>query len=132
MASVRFISIFPGFVNNTLPTSVGIFTQGCPAQYGSWNGGQTYGGVGSREECDNLPSGESLALLNLVNHLVHDGYEPLTNHPPSRPRGLLLPLRLVRGRRQPSSHLAAGQLPGRAHVDLWLLSSVNHGGWERQ
>ncbi|KAL1695268.1 glycoside hydrolase family 45 protein [Schizophyllum commune] len=35
---------------------LGAFTQGCPAQYGSWNGGQTYGGVGSREECDNLPS----------------------------------------------------------------------------
>ncbi|KAF9010907.1 glycoside hydrolase family 45 protein [Hymenopellis radicata] len=34
---------------------VGIFTQGCPAQYGSWNGGATYGGVSSRTECDNLP-----------------------------------------------------------------------------
>ncbi|KAH8822753.1 glycoside hydrolase family 45 protein [Flagelloscypha sp. PMI_526] len=35
---------------------VGIFTQGCPAQFGSWNGGAQYGGVSSRAECDNLPS----------------------------------------------------------------------------
>ncbi|KZW03707.1 hypothetical protein EXIGLDRAFT_737629 [Exidia glandulosa HHB12029] len=35
---------------------VGIFTQGCPAQFGSWNGGQQYGGVSSRAECDNLPA----------------------------------------------------------------------------
>jgi len=34
---------------------VGIFN-GCASQFGSWNGGQQYGGVGSRSECDNLPS----------------------------------------------------------------------------
>ncbi|THU84955.1 glycoside hydrolase family 45 protein [Dendrothele bispora CBS 962.96] len=35
---------------------VGIFTQGCPAQFGSWNGGQQYGGVSSRDECSQLPA----------------------------------------------------------------------------
>lgn len=35
---------------------VGIFTQGCPAQFGSWNGGQQYGGVSSRSDCNNLPA----------------------------------------------------------------------------
>ncbi|KAF7436195.1 hypothetical protein PC9H_003021 [Pleurotus ostreatus] len=34
---------------------VGIFN-GCPAQFGSWNGGAQYGGVSSRSECSNLPS----------------------------------------------------------------------------
>ncbi|KAH8822745.1 glycoside hydrolase family 45 protein [Flagelloscypha sp. PMI_526] len=34
---------------------VGIFTQGCPAQFSDWNGGAQYGGVSSRLECDNLP-----------------------------------------------------------------------------
>ncbi|KAH7100027.1 glycoside hydrolase family 45 protein [Auriculariales sp. MPI-PUGE-AT-0066] len=33
---------------------VGLFN-GCPAQFGSWNG--QYGGVGSRSECDGLPDG---------------------------------------------------------------------------
>ncbi|KAH7100005.1 putative endoglucanase type K [Auriculariales sp. MPI-PUGE-AT-0066] len=35
---------------------VGIFN-GCPAQFGSWNGGAQYGGVASRSECDGLPDG---------------------------------------------------------------------------
>ncbi|EEB93859.1 hypothetical protein MPER_07434, partial [Moniliophthora perniciosa FA553] len=35
---------------------VGIFTQGCPAQFGSWNGGAQYGGVSSAAECSNLPA----------------------------------------------------------------------------
>lgn len=35
---------------------VGAFTNGCPAQFGSWNGGQQYGGVSSRADCDNLPA----------------------------------------------------------------------------
>ncbi|KAF9024243.1 glycoside hydrolase family 45 protein [Hymenopellis radicata] len=35
---------------------VGAFAQGCPAQYGSWNGGATYGGVSSRAGCDSLPA----------------------------------------------------------------------------
>jgi len=34
----------------------GIFTSGCPAQFGSWNGGATYGGVSSRSDCANLPA----------------------------------------------------------------------------
>ncbi|KAJ8701844.1 hypothetical protein PTI98_000593 [Pleurotus ostreatus] len=34
---------------------VGIFN-GCPAQFGSWNGGAQYGGVSSRSECSNLPA----------------------------------------------------------------------------
>ncbi|KAF9023282.1 hypothetical protein BDZ89DRAFT_955811 [Hymenopellis radicata] len=34
---------------------LGIFTSGCPAQYGSWDGGAVYGGVSSIEECYNLP-----------------------------------------------------------------------------
>ncbi|ESK91621.1 beta- -endoglucanase [Moniliophthora roreri MCA 2997] len=34
---------------------VGIFTQGCPAQFGSWNGGAQYGGVSSRDQCSQLP-----------------------------------------------------------------------------
>ncbi|KAH7100026.1 RlpA-like double-psi beta-barrel-protein domain-containing protein-containing protein [Auriculariales sp. MPI-PUGE-AT-0066] len=33
---------------------VGLFN-GCPAQFGYWNGGETYGGVGSRSDCDGLP-----------------------------------------------------------------------------
>ncbi|KAF4604638.1 hypothetical protein EYR40_003412 [Pleurotus pulmonarius] len=37
---------------------VGIFN-GCPAQFGSWNGGAQYGGVSSRSECSNLPAGTS-------------------------------------------------------------------------
>ncbi|TFK99649.1 glycoside hydrolase [Pterulicium gracile] len=35
---------------------LGLFTDGCPAQFGSWNGGQQYGGVSSRAECSNLPA----------------------------------------------------------------------------
>lgn len=35
---------------------VGIFTQGCPNQWGSWNGGAQYGGVSNRNECYNLPT----------------------------------------------------------------------------
>ncbi|KAJ8502784.1 hypothetical protein ONZ45_g11439 [Pleurotus djamor] len=35
---------------------VGIFTQGCPAQFGSWNGGAQYGGLTSRSQCSQLPS----------------------------------------------------------------------------
>ncbi|KAH7089317.1 glycoside hydrolase 45 [Auriculariales sp. MPI-PUGE-AT-0066] len=34
---------------------VGIFN-GCASQFGSWNGGAQYGGIGSRSECDNLPA----------------------------------------------------------------------------
>lgn len=33
---------------------VGIFN-GCPAQFGSWNGGAQYGGVSDRSQCDGLP-----------------------------------------------------------------------------
>ncbi|KAJ8088809.1 hypothetical protein PM082_014055 [Marasmius tenuissimus] len=35
---------------------VGAFTQGCPAQFGSWNGGAQYGGVSSRDQCNQLPA----------------------------------------------------------------------------
>jgi len=34
---------------------VGIYN-GCPSQYGSWNGGAQYGGVSSESQCANLPS----------------------------------------------------------------------------
>jgi len=34
---------------------VGAFN-GCTSQYGSWNGGQQYGGVSSEDQCANLPS----------------------------------------------------------------------------
>ncbi|KAF9261977.1 glycoside hydrolase [Marasmius fiardii PR-910] len=35
---------------------VGAFPQGCPAQFGSWNGGAQYGGVSSRDQCSQLPA----------------------------------------------------------------------------
>ena len=34
----------------------GIFTQGCPNQYGAYNFGAQYGGVSNSNECDNLPN----------------------------------------------------------------------------
>jgi hypothetical protein len=35
---------------------VGLFTTGCPRQFGSWNGGAQYGGVSNIGQCDQLPS----------------------------------------------------------------------------
>nr|BAF57479.1 putative glycosyl hydrolase family45 [uncultured symbiotic protist of Cryptocercus punctulatus] len=35
---------------------LGIFTDGCPAEFGSWNGGSQYGGVSSASQCSQLPS----------------------------------------------------------------------------
>lgn len=35
---------------------MGLFTAGCPAQFGSWNGGAQYGGVTTRDQCAQLPA----------------------------------------------------------------------------
>ncbi|EEB93273.1 hypothetical protein MPER_08094 [Moniliophthora perniciosa FA553] len=32
-----------------------MFPQGCPAQFGTWDGGAQYGGVANREQCSKLP-----------------------------------------------------------------------------
>ncbi|TFK99666.1 RlpA-like double-psi beta-barrel-protein domain-containing protein-containing protein [Pterulicium gracile] len=34
---------------------LGWFTHGCPAQFGSWDGGAQYGGVANRDQCYQLP-----------------------------------------------------------------------------
>ncbi|KAJ8088880.1 hypothetical protein PM082_014126 [Marasmius tenuissimus] len=35
---------------------VGYFDKGCPLEFGSWNGGERYGGVANREQCSQLPA----------------------------------------------------------------------------